>query len=258
MIPTYFPILSAVLLFIGMLIFIEAGLRMAKWRMKDNQDGGNEGISSLTGAIFALFGLLVAFTFSGAATRFDARRQLVVEEVNDIGTAYLRLDLLPEPAQSELKAIFRRYVDSRIETYKSVPDFEKVQKCLMQTTQLQNEIWAKSIIACREKGDPSTTSLLLSSLNALIDITTTRLAATQIHPPSIIFIMLFGLALGCAYLGGYGMATVKNRPWTHMVAFAGIAAFTVFVIIDIEYPRLGLIRVEESDQLLVDLRASMK
>jgi hypothetical protein len=100
--------------------------------------------------------------------------------------------------------------------------------------------------------------LLLPALNAMIDITTTRTMATQIHPPAIIFVMLFGLGLASALLAGYGMASAKSRSWPHMLGFAAAMAVTVYVILDLEYPRFGFIRVDAFDQALVDLRESMR
>jgi hypothetical protein len=81
-----------------------------------------KGLGAIEGAIFGLLGLILAFSFSGALTRFDARRHLVVEEANDIGTAWLRVALLPADAQPPMRDLFRRYLDSRIEVYRKVPD----------------------------------------------------------------------------------------------------------------------------------------
>jgi hypothetical protein len=96
-------------LFLGMLLFLEIGRRIGVRRMKDDSEAGAEGIGAVDGAVFAVLGLLIAFTFSGATARFDSRRQLIVEETNDIGTAYRRLDLLPAHAQPALRDSFRRY-----------------------------------------------------------------------------------------------------------------------------------------------------
>ena len=82
--------------------------------------------------------------------------------------------------------------------------------------------------------------------------------ATQMHPPIVIYGMLVGLALASALLAGYGMAGGKSRNWLHMIGFATVMAVAVYVIIDLEFPRLGLIRVDAFDQALVELRASMK
>ena len=100
--------------------------------------------------------------------------------------------------------------------------------------------------------------LLLPALNAMIDITTTRTMAGQMHPPMIIFALLFGLALASSLLVGYGMASSKARNWLHMLGLAFVMAVSIYVILDIEYPRLGFIRVDDFDRALVESRESMK
>jgi hypothetical protein len=99
--------------------------------------------------------------------------------------------------------------------------------------------------------------LLLPALNAMIDITTTRTMATQVHPPMVIFAMLFGLAVAASLLAGYGMTGSRVRSWFHMLGFALVMAVAIYVILDIEYPRLGLIRVDAFDQAMINLRESM-
>ena len=255
--PTvYGPVLAGAL-FAGMLLLLEAGHRIAQRRLARDPEGAQQGIGAVNGAVFGLLGLLVAFTFSGAATRFDARRHLIVQEANDIGTAWLRVDLLPDGEQSAMRDLFRRYLDSRIETYRKLPDIEAAEAEFAASTKVQAQIWQLAVAACEAKRDPSTTSLVLSSLNTMFDIASTRVAGARIHPPPVIFVMLFGLALGCALLAGYGMAGAKRRSWSHIIGFAGVLALSVYVILEIEYPRLGVIRLDATDQLLVNLRKSM-
>lgn len=252
-------VLITLVLFLGMLVLLEAGRRFGNRRLARDAEGARAGTGAIEGAVFALMGLLIAFTFSGAASRFDVRRNLVVEEANAIGTAYLRLDLLPAQAQPELRDLFRRYVESRLEVYRKLPDIEAAKAELMRSTGLQGEIWNRAVAAgWMEDAPPPATMLLLPALNQMIDITATRTMATQLHPPTVIFALLFGLALASALLAGYGMAGGKSRNWLHMIGFAAVMAVAVYVIIDIEYPRLGLIRVDAFDQALADLRASMK
>jgi hypothetical protein len=246
-------------LFAGMLLLLEVGRRVGVRRLANDPEGAQSGTGAVDGAVFALLGLLVAFTFSGAASRFDERRNLIVEETNDIGTAYLRLDLLPASAQPALRDLFRRYVDSRLEVYQKLPDIEASKAALARSTKLQGEIWNQAVAAGRMEGaPPAATMLLLPALNQMIDITTTRTMAAQIHPPLVIFAMLFALALAGALLAGYGMAGGKSRSWIHMIGFAAVMAGAVNVIIEIEYPRMGLVRVDAFDQALVQLRDSMK
>ena len=99
--------------------------------------------------------------------------------------------------------------------------------------------------------------LLVPALNQMFDVATTRTLSALVHPPAVIFAMLCGLAVIASALAGYGMARSTSSAWLHLVAFAAATAFTFYVIIDMEFPRLGLIRVDAFDQALIDLRASM-
>jgi hypothetical protein len=240
-----------------MLLFLEVGRRIGIRRMKDSGTAA-EGVGAVDGAVFALLGPIIAFTFSGASSRFDTRRQLIVEETNDVGTAYLRIDMLPAGAQPALRDSFGRYLDARIEVYKKLPDIVAAKESLAQANELQLEIWRQAVAASRSEGTPpAAPMLLLPALNVMIDITTTRTMATQMHPPLIVFVMLFGLALAASLLAGYRMTGSRLRRWFHMLGFALVMAVAVYVILDIEYPRLGLIRIDAFDQALIDLRESM-
>ena len=255
--PIFTASVLAIGLFLGILLLLEIGRRVGLRRLAQDSEGARTGLAVVEGAVFGLMGLLLAFTFSGAASRFDARRQLVVEEANAIGTAYLRLDLLPESTRSALRESFRRYVDARLEVYRKLPDVVAAKQELAHATALQGHIWSQAIAACQEASQPAT-MLLLPALNAMIDITTTRTMAAQIHQPTVVFALLSVLVLSSALLAGYTMAGHRPRSWTHLLAFAAIMAVTVYVILDLEYPRLGLIRVDAVDQVLVELRESMK
>jgi hypothetical protein len=251
--------LFTVALFLGMLFFLELGRRIGARRMRRDPEGARAGAGVVDGAVFALLGLLIAFTFSGAGARFDKRRELVVEETNAIGTAYLRIDLLGPNTQAGLREKFRRYVDSRLEVYRKLPNIAEARAELQGSAKLQREIWDDAVAACRAEGSqPAATMLLLPALNAMIDITTTRTMATQMHPPQIIFIMLFGLALASSLLAGHGMAAGRSRSWIHLTGFALVMALAVYVVLDIEFPRLGFIRIDPIDQELVELRGTMQ
>ena len=246
-------------LFLGMLVCLEIGRRMGIRALARDPEGAMSGLGAVEGAVFALYGLLIAFTFSGAPSRFDTRRQLIAEEANAIGTAYLRLDLLAADSQPALRELFRKYLDSRLAVYRKLPDIEAAKAELSRSEELQREIWAKATDATRSPDShPDAAKLLLPALNQMIDITTTRTMAARIHPPLIIFGLLFVLALLCSLLAGFGMAGSKQRSWLHILAFAAITVISVYVILDIEYPRAGLIRLDAYDQVLVELRETMK
>ncbi|MDW5267104.1 MULTISPECIES: hypothetical protein [Acidobacteriaceae] len=244
--PMIFPPPLALLLFPAMLLLLELGRRFRASRKHPVQSNAVEG------AVFALFGLLLAFTFSGAVTRYDAHRQLVVQETNAIGTAYLRLDLVAPPAQPALRQLFRDYTTSRLHLFDEV--HEEVSP---ESERLQREIWRQSVASASAPGaSPDASKLLLPALNDMIDITATRQNAFNMHPPMIVFLLLFAFSLGCAFLAGYGMTAVP-RNWLYIVALAAAVTLTIYATLEIEFPRQGLIRLTNTDQTFIDLRSSM-
>ena len=251
-------VITLIGLFFGMILFLEVGRRLRLRSQPKDVEGSAGGLGVVEGALFGLMGLVLAFTFSGAISRFDDRRHLIVEEANDIGTAYLRIDLLPSTAQPQLREVMRRYVDTRIETYRVLPDLDAAMSLIAKANDIQREIWDHAIAATKDLTNPQAATVLLPALNAMFDIANTRFWATQLHPPMLIFALLGTLALVCSLLAGYGMGGGKDRNWIHTVGFALILTLTVYVIVDMEYPRMGFIRVDSFDQALVDVRATME
>ena len=111
--PSFPPLLAALALFIGMLAMLETGRRLGMQRRAQESDTDRSNLGTVESALFAMFGLLLALTFTGAASRFNEKRMLLAEEATAIHTAYLRLDLLPREHRPALLELFRRYVDSR-------------------------------------------------------------------------------------------------------------------------------------------------
>ncbi len=230
-----------------MLALLEAGHRLRLRRVTA------EGSSAIEGAVFGLFGLLLAFMFYGAVSRYDAHRMLLTQETNDIGTAYLRINLLPPQAQPELRQLFRDYTTSRMHLFAAVG-----VEVSPESVRLQNQIWQRSIAAASSSGaNPDATKLLLPAINDMIDITSLRQNAFNMHPPAIVFFLLFGLSCGAAFIAGYSMK-VDGRAWVYWIALAAAVTLTVYATLEIEYPRQGLIRPTHLDQELISLRDSMK
>jgi len=241
-----------------MLALLEIGRRLGIRHQAEESESERSNLGTVEAAVFALFGLVLAFTFSGAADRFNQKRALIAEEGNAIGTAYLRLQLLSEKVQPELQELFRHYLDSRVETYRKLPNMQAAEIEMAKTKKIQREIWTKAITATTLQGShPDAGKLLLPALNSMIDITTTRNMALRTHPPNIIFALLFALGLICSLLAGYRMATSRRRSWLHMLSFILITVIVIYVIVDVEYPRAGLIRLESFDQVMIDARADM-
>ncbi|MFC5580116.1 hypothetical protein [Rhodanobacter terrae] len=245
--PLIDPWLYSIALLLGLLICVQAGFVLGR------RYGVKGEANTLSGAVFGLLGLLLAFSFSGAASRFEHRRELITQEANAIGTAYLRIDLLPAAAQAPLREAMRKYMQQRLDTYQAMPGSASSARAWADSAATQQQIWTQATTAAQASGSNAALSLVASALNEMFDITTTRLAATRNHPPAVIDLMLFLLALMSALLAGYGMAEGGRVPWLQVMVFAVALTVTVFVIRDLEYPRLGLVRVDAADQLLVEM-----
>lgn len=254
---TLVSVIGCMFLFLGMLLVAFVAYRLGRRRSAE-AGAATEGSGALTGAIFALLGLLIAFTFNGAFSRLDARRQLIVQEANAIGTAYLRLDLLPADAQPGLREIFREYLSSRVELYGVMTDIPAATREVTRAMALQDEIWDQAVAASGGAEHQAARMLLIPALNEMIDIVTTRSIAIQTHPPAIIWVTLSVLALASAGIAGYSASAVEHPRYFYMIAFAAITVFTLYVILDVEYPRYGFVRLDQANQALANLVDMMK
>lgn len=237
--------------------FIEIGYRIGLRYAKKYPDQGHWGGGAIEAAVLALFGLLLAFTFSAGQTRLEERRQLIAEEVNAIGTAYLRLDLLPPAETKALRDKFRLYLDTRLKAYAAIPDVERVYRELHKSEDMQKEIWNQAQLAVRLEGWQPAAILLLPALNEMIDITTKRTIIAKSHTPPMVFLLLYLVGLITAVVAGFGMAKTPGRNWLHRWVFALVISMTLYVILDLEFPRVGLITLDSADQALIELRQSM-
>lgn len=244
-------------LFGGVLVCMRLGWRVGRNRLHAFGEDGHAGLGAIDGAVFGLMGLLIAFTFTGAASRFNDRRDLVTQHVNAIGTAWLRLDLLAEPEREKARDGFRRYVDTQMEIVRNVGEPAKARDGIARLSSIQQEIWETLVHAARTDKSLPLAQVVLPPANEMFDLSTTRLMAAQQHPPPAVFVMLGILVLVSGLLAGYGMAKAERQSALHLLGFATILAISVYIILDIEYPRLGLVRIDSFDQALIELRATM-
>jgi hypothetical protein len=242
-------------LFLGMLACLEIGYRIGR-RAAPTDASAYEGLGAIEAAIFALLGLLLGFAFAGAVSRLDARRQLIVQEANAVGTAYLRLDLLPPSDQPDLRRLFRDYLEARFRVSEAV-DVKAADRFIAQAVQLQQQIWARVVAAGRLDQTQNTTRVALPAINEMIDVTTVRTVAARTRLPGLVLVLLFVIALLSALTAGYAMAKRKRRSVLHDVLYAAAVATTVYVVLDLDNPRIGLIRLDATDKILHDLHDSI-
>lgn len=243
-------------IFCGMLFFVFLGSQFSFYQSKKYPSHEHPKNKIIEASIFALMGLLIAFTFSEARERFDVRRMLVINEANAIKTAYLRLDLLPGNIQIITKKYLKDYLKIRMDIYKKMPHVDQVLPQLKQSEMLQNQIWNISVQFCQQN-TAGGCIVLLPALNQMIDLANTRLEFTRIHPPAVILITLIVLALLSAALSGYSISSQSPWPSLHIISYAVIVSFTIFIIINLEYPDLSIIHIQYFNDVLLDVFQSM-
>ncbi len=256
--PALAALAISVALFFAMLACLELGYRFGRRAARENPDASHEGTGTIEAAVFALLGLLLGFTFANGITHLDKRRELIVREANAIGTAYLRLDLLPAAQQGDMRHLFRRYLDARLSAYHKLPDLNAAAAELDEATRLQREIWSRALDARRDDPTQDVARLLLPALNDMIDVTTSRTIALRTHFPPLIFMLSMTVALLSGLLAGYDMAKREGRHWLHLALYAGVISLTIYTVLDLDSPRFGLIRLGAADNALVELRDSIR
>lgn len=245
-------------LFFGILLCLDIGFRIGEANSKKNHDLAYEGTGTIDAAVFALLDLLVGFSFAGAMSRFDARRELIVHEANAIGTAYLRIDMLPANDQPEVRALFREYLDTRLRGFELLRSTGGANQEFARATEIQQQIWSRSLAASRNDSTQNSTRLLMPAINEMIDVTTSRMIAGGTRLPALIFLLLVSVTLLSGLLAGHAMAKRKSRSWLHMLLYATVIPITIYAVPDFEDPRSGLIRVDAADKALVKLRNSIR
>jgi hypothetical protein len=246
------------LLLLGAIVVFELlGRRYGRWRALQTGHSGESGTSAVEASLFALLGLLVAFSFSGAETRLLARQQLLVSEANAIEAAYLRLDVLPEPGRAELKDDFRRYLDARIAFYDPRLDVDNARAQHARELQLRRTIWTRALEASTNAGDDRIMPFVLPAITQMFDAGAARNAALRIHVPPAIFLFLALIAFACAFVAGMNMSGAARASPLHYVLFAGTMAITALLVLNVEFPLAGFLHLQFLDDVMVQLRASM-
>jgi len=234
----------------------EIGFRLG-WRTqsKSNEPTRSQ-VNMLQAASLGLLALLLGFTFSMALTRFDTRKQLVLEEANAIGTTYLRAQLLPDQARTEVSNLLRRYVDVRLEFYRAGINQNSLQWVDDDKGKLHSALWSYAIATGGQDPRAIPTGLFIQSLNEVIDLHAKRVTAMENHVPESIFVLLLLVATLSLGLVGYGAGMGRDRNVLPTVISVILIALVILLIMDLDRPRRGLIKV--SQQSMVHLQESLK
>ncbi len=238
------PLLTVCLLFVLMLLATEAGVQFGARARARRREEDTSYLGFIQGGVLGLLSLLLGFTYALAADRHDARTELQVSEASALGTAYLRAGLVTDPGRSELRRILRKYVDSAAQFDVSDDKGKAIESIQVAERTLQT-LWYAGFRAIEGREPTESDSLLLQSLNDVIDLHERRIAAFEYRVPKVILWLLFFLAIASLALTGYGIGLNGSRKFFLTTGMSILVAAVLLVIIDLQHPQQGFIRVSQ-------------
>lgn len=232
---------------------IEVGYRLGSFRRRSTEQEKDAPVGAIVAATLGLLAFMLAFTFGLAATRFDARRMVLLDEANALGTAYLRAGLLPEPNRQRIRGLFREYVTVRLAAVES----EALEESLARSTQLQRELWSNASEAAARDPRSIPVGLFIQSLNEVIDLHSKRvLLALHNRIPELVWAVLYCIAILAMTALGYQEGLSGSRRSWAVLALAFTFSAVMLLIADLDRPHEGLLRV--SQRAMLDLQESMR
>jgi hypothetical protein len=249
------------LVFAAMALVVFTGnvvCELAGWRLVSRRGPRPaSGTGAIEATAFALLGLLLAFSFSGAEGRLSARRDLIVKEAETIQSVYLRLDVMPQPARDELKGYVRHYLNARIAFYDNLLDDAKAAAAQASGLEVTRQLWSRTVEAGARARDARALTFVLSALDEMLSVKVAREAALRAHMPVVILVFLAVLSFACAFVAGMNMAGAGGLSVLHVFLFASLTALATYLIVNLEFPRAGFLRIGLLDDVLIHLRATL-
>ncbi|MGQ3683552.1 MAG: bestrophin-like domain [Candidatus Loosdrechtia sp.] len=241
------------LVFVVILFSHESGFRLGRVRGHRGSKENDAPVGGMVAAELGLLAFLLAFTFGIAVSRFDVRREVLLDESNAIGTAYLRAVLLPEPHRAQVRQNLREYVVVRI----AATPGESIDHAIRRSEELHRRLWAEAVAAAEKDPRSIPTGLFVQTLNEVIDLHAKRVTeGLWSRIPTTVWIVLFAVAVLSFAAMGYqsGLTGTRRPPVVFVVALT--FALVIWLVTDLDRPGQGLIRV--SQQPMIDLRRSME
>lgn len=235
----------AVFLIISLLVLVlsEAGFRWGVASRSRNAQAAESIGGSVQGAVLGLLGLLLGFSFAMSVGRYDARRALVNEEANAIGTTWLRADFLPSPQREEIRNLLARYTKLRVEGA-AVGNVRELKPFREESWAIHKALWEKSSAAAIANPSPLTASFI-ASLNETIDLDASRISALRNRVPGAVWLLLLVVS-GCgAWAGGFGSGVNGVRSVFNQLVFPMLISVVITLTADIDRPTKGLIGVSQ-------------
>jgi hypothetical protein len=235
------------------LVAITCGYRAGTIRRKESEGAPEGPVGSVVGAVLGLLAFMLAFTFSMSAGRYDTRKQMLLDEVNAIGTAALRAQLLPEPHRAQCGDLLKQYVDIRVDI---AADPRQMAEGLKASEAIQAQLWAHAMELARADMNSDIGALFVESLNTVIDLHTSRVTvALQYRIPTVIWSVLFALTILSMAGVGFQFGIIGRYSVAVNIILACSFALVVGLISDLDRATTGMLKV--SQKPMVELQKKL-
>jgi hypothetical protein len=240
-------IFTVILLLLG----FELGYRLGKIWKKRSPTTTEGAVGSVAGITLGLLAFLLAFIVSLALSRFDTRKELVMDDATSIRTAVLRAELLGEPTQSEVRTLLTEYVDVRLNATQT----GNIPAAAQRSNELLDQVWAIAAEAGANGGSESA-SLFIQSVNDTMTVNTERVfVTTQTRLPFTILVAIYIISFLSLVLEGAQSQFQGNRNLVSMVVLVVVLSVVLLLIFDLDRPQEGFLQV--SQQPMLDLQAEL-
>ena len=231
---------------------IELGYRLGHRSHRRSAEEKESPVSAIAASVLGLLAFMLAFTFGLVSNRYDAKKALVREEANAIGTAWLRADLLPSGDRAEAKELLREYLEKRLDFVQSKKlQADKLAFALAETARIQNRLWGMAVAdAPPGPMNPPLAALYLDALNNVFDLGALRKAeGLQARVPESIWFALSALMVLGMMSVGYQTGVSGSRRSNARVILALSFSLVIALIVELDRPDSGFIRVSQQPQI---------
>ncbi len=244
------------LLFVGIIIFYFIGLSFSAYQKEKIPALVSTSIGPFEGALLGLLSLLLAFTFNKSASYSDKSREVLVNETNAIGTALLRADLYPDSIRQAFRSDFEDYILVRIQYFEAGVNEKKIQEALQKANLISQKIWLRTAAVAEQTGTIKSMQMI-PAVNNMIDVVSIREEARNAHVPESILWLLFFLCIIGSFVVGYASVN-KKADWIILIGYSLMTVMTVYLILDLDQSRQGLITAESTHRHMYKLLDSFK
>jgi hypothetical protein len=227
------------LLFAGCILIVILGRFLRSRYVGGDEQESRGGVNSLLGALFGLWGFILAFTFGNSASRFDGVRNIMVDEANSIRNAVFRSRVFSDSVGNGFRADLKKYVEIRIHYYDNVRAFDKFRKTKEDAAAIGDSLWARTVRVSYQPNMVAASNNMFASLTSMFDLAVKRDAVLRSGVPELIIYMLFFLALAISFLGGFTTPTIKRKEWFVITGFILLACVIIYITLDLGRPMRG-------------------